>query len=592
MNMRSLKSGANKGLLAAVLFCFAATGAAFAQDLTKEESAALKNYEAAISSADPVAAKKFLEDGGLADKLRLAEPEHAANLVAKAQALTDLEQLLDRTWRAAQDMELSRALSLRIDFNKPLEKVGIGPAPEPLLAWMKKYKKYSDAKTRTVKKAIREFETVFGTAAVAGKVQWNAATIRERNALLSEKAAQTLEQLINYETKTDKAFQDQLKSADIFRYLDPAGRARFERYLNQMATVELAKTRLSVPQEDRIKGQPIEQQMYLLGSLFDNSKNRGAASIERKVDSARASRPGETLSFQNNQLLAGMLQTGVVGEVKGTVAGDKILKFYRSGAKLSVAIESCRGCYAKYEPSTGKIVLDSEMIQQYLRVNNINAETLLKNKTQVAALAKYVSPMFVHEATHQMQHDWAARARIYKPYVQEDEIESASMEALYTTEKMKKDKKFKNLFLKMEKNTTYAQKRIETMNRFNEGSVKFDKTVRQVYYYGIPSFDAASSQILSAISAELERRKAMPAADRTALDQSGAGLNDAMDMTVTELTGSVADIKTDALRKIQDDLLHKAVYTGHYESASDWTGSMLGTVRTSAAPKRGAVPAL
>ncbi|MBI4801723.1 MAG: hypothetical protein HY796_04270, partial [Elusimicrobia bacterium] len=573
--MSSLHSRANIGLAAAVLFCFAVPGAALAQELNKEEAAALKNYEAAISSADPVAAKKFLEDGTLADKLRIIEPEQAATLIAKAQAITDLQQLLDRTWRAGQDMELSRALALRIDFNRPLEKVGIGPAPEPLLAWMAKYKKYSAAKTLTVKKAIREFETVFGTAAVAGKAQWEAATIRERNVLLSEKAAQLLENLINNETKTDKAFQDKLKNAEIFRYLDPAGKARFERYLNQLATVELAKARLSAPQADKIKNRPIEQQMYLLGGLFDNSKDRGAVSIERKVDAGRQSRPGETLSFQNNQLLAGMLRTSLQSEVKGTAAGNKILKFYNSGAKLDVAIESCRGCYAKYEPDNGKIILDSEMIQQYMRINNITAETLLKNKTQLAALTKYVSPMFVHEATHQMQHDWADKARIYKPYVQEDEIESASMEALYTTEKMKKDKKFKDLFLKMEKTTAYAQKRIETMDRFNEGSVKFDKTVRQVYYYGIPSFDAASSQILSAISAELERRKALSAADRAALDAGGTGLKDAMGMTVTELTGSVADIKTDALRKIQDDLLHKAVYTGHYENAADWTGSML-----------------
>lgn len=101
----------------------------------------------------------------------------------------------------------------------------------------------------------------------------------------------------------------------------------------------------------------------------------------------------------------------------------------------------------------------------------------------------------------------------------------------------------------------------------------------------------SSSQILSVISAELERRKALSAADRAALDAGGTGLKDATGMTVTELTGSVADIKTDALRKIQDDLLHKAVYTGHYENAADWTGSMLGTVRTSSAAKS-PVPAL
>lgn len=578
------------GLPTAALFCLAAP--VMAWDLTKEEADALSKYEASISSADPVAAKKFLEDGALADKLKLNEPDRAAALIAGAQAVADLEELLDRPWRASDDMKLSRALSLRIDFNKPLAEAGIGPAPEPLLAWMAKYKKYSAARTDTVKQAIRKFETVFGTSTVAGKAQWDALSIRERNAMLSDKAAWTLEGLINNATMTDKAFQDQVKGVDLFRHLDGAGQARLDRYLAQMATVEMAKVKLDTARSSQLKGRPIEQQMYLLGSMFDNSRSRGAVSLERKIDSGRQSRPGETLSFQNNRLLAGMLRTSLANEVKGTVAGDKVLKFYNSGAALSVAIESCQGCYAKYEPSTGRIILDSEMIQQYLRVNNINTETLLKDKARLAELAKYVSPMFVHEAAHQMQHDWAARARIYKPYTQEDEIESSSMEALYTTEKMKRDKKFSGLFQRMEKNTNYAQKRMETMNRFNEGGAKFDKTVRQVHYYGTPSFDAASSQILSAVSAELGRRQTLSAADRTRLDAGAQGLAEAMGMTVQELTGSVGGIKTDALRKIQDDLLHKAVYTGHYESASDWTGSMLGAVRTSSDLKTGAVPAL
>jgi len=591
MNAHILRNTATKGLLAAALICFASFGA-FAQDLTAEETAALKNYEAAINSADPVAAKKFLKEASLTDKLTLTEPDHASDLIAKARAITDLEQLLDKTWRAGQDMELSRSLALRIDFNTPLEKVGIGAAPETLLPWMEKYEKYSDAKTLTVKKAIRQFETVFGTSTVNGKARWEASSIRERNAMLSENAAGSLEHLINSETRTDKAFQNQVRNADIFNYLDSAGRARYERYLNQLATAEAAKTGFSMPQIDKIKDQPIEQQMYLLGSLFDNNKNKSSAAIERKVDSGRQSKPGETLSFQNNQLMAGMLQTSMVGTVKGTAAGDKVLKFYNSGAKLNVAIESCQGCYAKYEPSTGKLIMDSEMIQQYMRVNGITAETLVKDKAQVAALAEYVSPMFVHEATHQMQHDWADRARIYKPYVQEDEIESSSMEALYTTENMKKDKEFKGLFMQMEKNTAYAQKRVETMDRFNEGSSKFDKMVRQVSYYGTPSFDAASSRILSAISSELERRKTLSAADRVSLEKSGTGLNAAMGMTAQELSVSVADINTDALKKIQGDLLSKAAYTSHYESASDWTGSMLGAVRAANASKNGSISPL
>jgi len=591
MKAGALKTMTGKGLLTAALVCFASFGVR-AQELNKAEADRLKTYDEEISAANPMAAKAFLEDAGFTDRLKLAAPEKAAALLAKAQAVNDLEKLLDRPWRDSEVMELSRALAIRIDLDKPLEKVGIGAVPETLLPWMAKYKNYSAHKEELIKKAMRQYEMVYGADEVAGKDWWVLTTIRERNVYLAEKANGLLEGLIENETKTDKAYQDQLRGTPLFKYLDPSGRGRYERYLAQLAAAENAKARLSAPRLARIQDEPIEQQLYLLGSLFDKSNIKGTVNLERKVDGARQSRPGETLSFQNNQLLAGMLRTAIVGELKGSVAGNKVLKFYNSGAKLNVAIESCQGCYAKYEPSSGRIILDSEMIQQYLRVNDLTTEALLKDKAQIAALAKYASPIFVEEAAHQMQHAWAARANIYKPYVQEDEIEANSMQALYTVEKLKADPKFKAIFSRMRRSSTYADQRLKLAQSFSNNPDEFSRNVRQIYYYGLPSFDAASSRILSAISTELERRKGLDAAAQTEIENSGVELKDAMGMTVQELTDSAADIKTAALKKIQDDLLHNAVYTGRYESAADWPADMLVAMRTSQAPKAGTVPAL
>jgi hypothetical protein len=566
------------GLFAAAAVRFAMPPAC-ALEPSFEETAKLKNYGEGISSANPAAAKEFLKDAVFKEHLKLADPERAAALTAGALALDDLVRLLDNPWRDHQEMELSRALALRIDFDKPLEKTGIGPEPETLLLWMERYGKYSNHKKELVKKAIRQFEVVFGTITAGGKAQWDLLTIRERNAFLEGKADESLDRLLDTSARTDKAFQDQVRGSESFKYLDPAGRARYERYLTQLAAAEAAKAGLTPSQLDDIKDQPIEQQLYLLGGLFDKSFVRGGVSLERKVDSVRQSRPGETLSFQNNRLLADMLRTALPGSVKGTVSGDKALEFYNSGAKLEIAIESCRGCYAKYEPSSAKIILDSEMIQQYLRVNNLTAEEVLRDKGQVAALASYAAPIFMHEAAHQMQHSWAEKANLYKPYTQEDEMDAVSMEALYTTEKMRKDERFKDLMLKMEKTTLYAQKRVETMDRFNEGPAKLEKLVRQIYYYGTPSFDAASAQILSAVSAELERRKTLDAAALAVIEKSGADLGDAMAMTAPELAGSVSGIRTPALKKVRDDLLDKTVYTNHYAGSSGWASSMLAAIR-------------
>jgi hypothetical protein len=509
----------------------------------------------------------------------------------------DLARLLDKPWRDEQEAELSKALSLRIDSGKPLVKAGIGPVPETLLSWMAGYRSYSEHKTGLVRKAIRQFETVFAADktdadALENKRSWENRTIRERNIFLAEFASGKLEKLIKYETETGKAFREWVRNDDVFKYLDQAGRARHERYLTQLAAADAAKSKLSAPRLDKINDQPIEQQMYLLGGLFDKSKGGGGSLLERKVDGARQSKPGETLSYQNNRLLADMLRTAIPGELKGSAAGGRILQFYNSGAGPAVAIESCQGCYAKYEPAGARIVLDSEMIQQYLRVNNLTAETLLSDKTRVAALAGYLAPIFVHEATHQMQHSWADKAGIYKPYVQEDEIEANSMEALYTLEKLKKDPKFRGLFSKMRSSASYADQRLKLAQRFSRNPDDFSENVRQLYYYGLPSFEAASSQVLWAVSSELKRRKGLKADARNELEKTGADINEAMAMTASELISSAAGIKTPALLKIQEDLLHNTVYTGRYEDASDRAVAMLGAARGSGTPKTGAVPAL
>jgi hypothetical protein len=69
-------------------------------------------------------------------------------------------------------------------------------------------------------------------------------------------------------------------------------------------------------------------------------------------------------------------------------------------------------------------------------------------------------------------------------------------------------------------------------------------------------------------------------------------LEEAKAMTTQELAGSVGEIKTAALQKIQDDLLHSNLYDGHYQNAGDWTGSMRQVVKTTTARSKSKVPAM
>ena len=613
------------GLFLSLALCAGASGV-MAQGLTKEESARLDGFETKINSADPAAARGLLADPVLLEKLSPLDPARASALKAKASAITDYEKLLDQSWAPDQERNLSAALALRLGSDGALVKVNLAPEPEKTLAWAAANKSYPADKTELLKKAVKNWDKIFDGCAFTPKYDhgtlqsWQVSTatgayfmevgrsdlifkqseaemkafwatlgLKERNDFLAAKAASVLSYFVNSSTRTDAGFQARVAGLPAFNYMDPSGKGRLDRYLAQMQATEAVKLKLPAAQLASLKDQPVEQQMYLLGSFFDNSKIRGAVDMRPGVDALRPSRPGETISAQNNALLSGMLKNSLVTEVKGTSPGDKVAAFYAGGAKLDVAIESCQGCYAKYEPSTGRIVMDSELIQQYMRVNNLNTEDLLKNKAKLAELSKYLSPVFTHEATHQMQHSWADKAGVYKPYTQEDEAEANAMEALLMAQKRDSDPKFKALFMRMDDTSSYARQRVELSKRFESDQKNFGEMVGQQYYPGVPSFEAASSQILAVVSGELERRNGLGAAELAELEKTGTTFSEARQMTAQELAGSVGGLNTSALEKIQGDLLHKNLYTDRYAGAQDWASSML---RGGAASKKSPVPAL
>jgi len=596
------------------------TGSAAAQ-LTADEAALVGRLEVGLSSGSPVAAKALSANMDLLAKVTQLDPDRGAALKAKASSIADYEALLDKRWAPEQMRNLSASLALRLTPAGPLSKVGLAPRPEATLDWAAKYKTYSADKTALLGKALKKWDVIFkdftfapknnpiggvvswtvydatGTyfAAITPndfvfrdseadmKAFWADLTLKERNDFLAAKAASLLSYFVDSSTRTDAAFQDRVKGISSFDYLDGSGKGKMDRYLSQMKAAEELKASLSGNQMMSLKDQPVDQQMYLLGSMFDKKEVKGGVVIERQIDANRPSRPAETISPQTNTLLSGMLRTSLVNEIKGTAPGDKVAGFYKGGAKLDIAIETCQGCSAKYEPSTGRIVIDSDLIQQYARANNLSSADLLK-KENMAGLTKYISPIFVHEATHQMQHDWAAKAGVYKPYTQEDEIESNSMEALYTTQKRDTDPKFKSLFLTMGKASTYAQQRLELAKRYEGNQKEFGDVVRQQYYYGVPSLEAASAQILSAVSGELDRRKTMPTADVAEIDNTGKPLSEVKDMSAQEIADSVQDIRTVALKKIQADMLNKSLFTDHYAGAEDWAAKVLSGASTKKKP--------
>ena len=124
------------------------------------------------------------------------------------------------------------------------------------------------------------------------------------------------------------------------------------------------------------------------------------------------------------------------------------------------------------------------------------------------------------------------------------------------------------------------------------GSKGFANTVRQLYFSGLPSLDAAAAQVLGAVSEELSRRAALTPAELARADAVNLTLPEAMEMTPEELAGSVGEISTAALAKIEGDLSALGVYKDRYSAADKEGRKALKTLKTGSAGGTHAPPIL
>jgi hypothetical protein len=349
------------------------------------------------------------------------------------------------------------------------------------------------------------------------------------------------------------------------------------------------KSKLAPAQLAQLNGKSFNDQVYLLGSFFDGSNSAGDPNVAR-IQAARSSMPKEVLPAQQRGVLGSMLTTAMPRELAGTQAGDQVLAFYGKEGPLKIAVQPCDGAYSRYDPATKTIVLDSETVQQYMRMKGYTAESVMKNKDQVADIAKYMSPAVVYESGHQMQATWAQKQGVYKPHVQEDEIQAMGLEGQFTNEKLAKDAAFKQTMDASRDYSSYASKRVEIATEYkNEKAKGFGTTVRQLYSSGLPSLSSATAQVTDAISAEQARRAALTPAARAEIDSTGLTLAEAMEMSPEELAGSVGEVNSAALAKIQKDLMASGNYRAYYRAA-ETTGRETEGARTTGASGRTAAP--
>ena len=508
-----------------------------------------------IYLANPFAAKDFLNNQKLLD---MDSARTGSTLKPQAMALQDLYTLMNRDWNPGQFNELNKSLINRIGKDKPLHSSGL-VSPDTVIIWLKtylstRYGDYNSEKMLTVKKAVRDWTTVFGSVKTIRFAwsnpnpkygdyvtiqarEWTEKSLLERNAIIKAFHRYNIYLVENGNNSLAEYCENEDEKHFSFEEMD-------QKWEHGVRTGKRSAMMTSGQGQQLASMDHNADNSSLLNNYFDGTVSRSEHEL-KMWDANRDSDNRELFSRDNRELAASMLKTSILKELKGTTAGNRLKDNFR------IEIAYCDKGYSELKPD-GTIVLDEEIIQQYMRLRGFTAASVIKDALQMQELAKYMSPIVVYESARREQDVWAKANNKYKPRTQEDEIDARSLEALYFNEKSRTNSRFTDIFVNAENYSKYAAKRMENAASYTQGRKMFADNVR-MECSNLPTISSSTSGLLAGVNKELERRKALSAGEREN-EFSFITYAEVCYMTPDEIMSSLRDIQEGALVMLADSL--------------------------------------
>lgn len=511
----------------------------------------IDSYLQLMAVGNPYAAEQFLEDTEAANFSKSLNIYQ--QLKAQAYALADLEKLLMLDWNDKNFNKLNKALTIRMTEKSILSESGIGPEPEKILSWIKLYfPDYGNDKISAAKKAIREWQIVFGN--IERKEFTNKNHISQ---------AMTMRKWLTYVLSKRNAFLNELMEYDpafrIYMDFDEADLsvAISTSEIQNMVNKALKSGTLNAEQIHSLTDIDIrpEEQLSLLGKMFDGSSNVFNPVEITKINAQRRISGNYLIMPKDLSQISMMLSSSVMGELRGTEAGEKISEY---GA-VKIQIGTVNDAYSRLEKD-GSITIDRNLIGQFLQMKGYAAESLVsgsRSKERLTELSKYISPLAVYEGMHRKQQKYSKANNIYKAHTQEDEIEASAAEAIYFAEKMKKDSSFYDIFFYAKDYSSYALKRYSNAGLYGIDENYFEYSVRE-NNSGTPTAASASAYIMAVIKSELPKRSGEKE------DNRRFSYNSLMGASPKDIHNMIGEIRTDALIRLYSELADGSMFK-YYE---------------------------
>ena len=428
------------------------------------------------------------ENAALAARAKDEQPEAATEILARNNALVDLRNLARNYSGRPLSYHLIRVLEKK---PCPLCSAGLGPTPEAALAFIGRE---APDRLAEVSKAAKTWDEL-GVIRIQrlssdgwrfNRESWNKQLISERIAALLRWAKKETDLLTTIHSgkpglgapdpRLLAVLREELRSEDGYEaklnaLAGPAGTerkrtpARLEHKVREIAAAGR--------QAGRLKDMTGSEQAAYLGRTFDRSAARsgdimsGAAKSAGQAKAAAAKLSDKQASRLGGLLLSvdaeGKLGGAMAEAMRGTKAGEEILSFFREKPYEKTGLNRLNflftrmadGNYGYWDKAEKALNFNSGLAEDWMNKNKVSPDRLFGNgpdgDSVRRGLARYLCPTFIHEATHQRQHAWAAAHGInYRklksrpgtrvaPYQMEDETEAFSMEGAFVSERFLKE---------------------------------------------------------------------------------------------------------------------------------------------------------
>ncbi len=531
----------------------------------------LEKFELEISTYMSVKfSQKLLNDQKLQKELLNIDRNRASKIISYAQTIVELDEVLLKGYykkpnkkilsKANENEDvnaLSEYLSSTLDRSKEICILDICVPPENLIEKMMKSERnksrYNNSKITFTEKAIRKWNYIFGDETYifrwdqargvsVSSQSWLNMSVKERNAALKKIPNISVELMPAYALEKKKT--EELKIA-----------------VSAVAESLLEKGFFTATEFNAIKGKSYEEQAYILANFFDRSGIKNIPELSRSVAVINANRTSfvnEVIDDKSRTILSNYVSNNIKNELLSSkTASDLYNKVYAQ--KLpSIVIDYTGRNDSKLEGD--KIIIDASLIEQYMRMKGYTVESFKDEKVRREIMA-YISPVVVKEMA-------AMYIASNNKSFSFDVREKYATALLYQAKYIKENKSLKSIFSPLYGYVDYAD-RIDSLMRLYRTSDNKDDFIEKAglrYYSHLQSSSVARSEMLLAITKEIEKRSKMSADERKRVDEYALfTYDDIQNLTPFEISAHASDFTTEALLKLQQMLLSQNNFASFYD---------------------------